>query len=115
MSTLQIIITVLAIIVLFYALPYFDGQWLRLRPKHPKLWLNAYSEAQHGLVNEALGWICFSFGLPDECRFALRPSETIRSIYRRFYSENARCDNMEYEELYGFLEKNGHATGRDEQ
>ena len=108
MTILHKIIIVLAIIAFAYALVWLDDRWLRRRPKHPKLWLNAFHEEQHKLVNEALDWICFSFGLSQNSRYSLRPSDTIKSIYRRYYSKHALCDNMEYEELYDFLEQNGY-------
>ena len=82
--------------------------WLRRRNAHHNLWQQAFTSEQWIRVDEALCWICSALLLPLKDRYALRPSDSIWSIYRHYYPTKAHADNMEMETLYMYLEEAGH-------
>lgn len=112
MSTAQIIRLVVATILLglvgTLVGAWIQNRWFRRRHAHQSLWRKAFPEPRWRQVDEALGWICRAFALPLEHRHALKPSDRIWEIYRRYYPEGSLSDNMEIEDLYHDLEAAGH-------
>jgi len=103
-----IAIFVPVLILLIWLSNRTGSQWLQGRNSHPKLWQCAFTDEAWPKADEALYWICDSFSLPHGMRHALRPSDVILGIYRRYYPRPWMADGMEYEELAMHLEEAGH-------
>ena len=86
-------------------------RWLRKRNDHHNLWRQAFTSEQWTRVDESLGWICDALLLPTNERYALRPSDSIWTLYKHYYPTKAYADNMEMETLYSYLEDAGHDPG----